>query len=270
MSKRLAGKVAWISGATSGIGAAAAELFAEEGARVALVGRRLELGRQLADKIEAAGGQAMAIGCDVGQEDQVRDSLARTAEAWGGLQIIVNNAGMVHVQLLHEYSEPDWDRLMAVNVKSVFFSLKHGLSHFKQAPRSYMVNVGSISSFVGQAGTPAYTSSKHAMLGLSRSIALDYAADGLRCNCVCPGITDTPMLREHLDAMPDPEATLANRLKRVPMGVALTPQDVAKSILYFSCEDSAGITGTSLTVDCGYLTSAEWEHPGQTAFMKRG
>ena len=270
MGKRLAGKVAWISGATSGIGAAAAELFAEEGARVALVGRRLELGQQLADKIEAAGGQAMAIGCDVGQEDQVRDSLARTAEAWGGLQIIVNNAGMVHVQLLHEYSESDWDHLMAVNVKSVFFSLKHGLSYFKQAPRSYMVNVGSISSFVGQAGTPAYTSSKHAMLGLSRSIALDYAADGLRCNCVCPGITDTPMLREHLDATPDPEATLANRLKRVPMGVALTPQDVAKSILYFSCEDSAGITGTSLTVDCGYLTSAEWEHPGQTAFMKRG
>ena len=89
-------------------------------------------------------------------------------------------------------------------------------------------------------------------------------------NAVCPGITDTPMLREHLNTTPDPEATLANRLKRVPMGVALTPQDVAKSILYFSCEDSAGITGTSLTVDCGYLTSAEWEHPGQTAFMKRG
>jgi len=196
--------------------------------------------------------------------------LVRTAQAWDGLQIIVNNAGMVHVQPLHEYSQTDWDRLMAVNVKSVFFSLKHGLSYLRQVPRSYMVNVGSISSFVGQAGTPAYTTSKHALLGLTRSIALDYAADGLRCNCVCPGITDTPMLREHLDTTPDPEATLADRLRRVPMGVALTPEEVAKSLLYFSCEDSAGITGTSLTIDGGYLTPAEWEHPGETAFMKRG
>lgn len=159
---------------------------------------------------------------------------------------------------------------MAVNVKSVFFLLKYGLSYLRQVPRSYMVNVGSISSFVGQAGTPAYTTSKHALPGLTRSIALDYAADGLRCNCVCPGITDTPMLHGHLDTTPDPEATLVDRLRRVPMGVALTPEEVAKSLLYFSCEDSAGITGTSLTIDGGYLTPAEWEHPGKTAFMERG
>ena len=132
--------------------------------------------------------------------------------------------------------------------------------------RGYIVNVGSISSFVGQASTPAYTTSKHAVLGLTRSIALDYAADGIRCNCVCPGITDTPMLREHLDATADPEATLADRLRRVPMGVALTPVDVARSILFFSCEDSSGVTGTSLTIDCGYLAAAEWETQGQTAF----
>ena len=95
-----------------------------------------------------------------------------------------------------------------------------------------MVNVGSISSFVGQAATPAYTASKAAVLGLSRSIALDYAAVGLRCNCVCPGITDTPMLREHLNKTPDPEATLADRLRRVPMRSALTPEDIARAVLY--------------------------------------
>lgn len=106
------------------------------------------------------------------------------------------------------------------------------------------------------------------MLGLTRSIALDYAVDGIRSNCVCPGITDTPMLREHLDSTPDPEATLAGRLRRVAMGVALLPLDVAKSILFFSCEDSAGVTGTSLTIDCGYLTAAEWETKGRTAFME--
>ena len=96
------------------------------------------------------------------------------------------------------------------------------------------------------------------MLQLSRSIALDYARYGIRCNCICPGITDTPMLRQHLDTEPDPEAHLAKRLKRVPLGTILTPMDIAKSALYFSCEDSAGITATSLIVDGGYLACAEW------------
>jgi NAD(P)-dependent dehydrogenase (short-subunit alcohol dehydrogenase family) len=137
----------------------------------------------------------------------------------------------------------------------------------KRNARSYVVNIGSISSFVGQGSTPAYTASKGAVLMLSKSIALDYAADGVRCNCVCPGITDTPMLREHLNKTADPEATLASRLCRVPIGVALKPDDIAKAALYLSCEDSAGVTGTSLVVDGGYLGAAEWEHPGHTRFM---
>ena len=119
-------------------------------------------------------------------------AIDETAGRYGGLQIIVNCAGIVHGRPLHDYNAEDWDRLMAVNVRSIFFSVKHGLAHLRRNARSYVVNVGSISSFVGQAGTPAYTASKFAVLGLSRSIALDYAAHGLRCNCVCPGITDTP------------------------------------------------------------------------------
>lgn len=170
--------------------------------------------------------------------------------------------------MLHEYSLEDWEQVMGVNVRSMFLALKHAWPHLQKSKRSYIVNVGSISSFVGQAGTPVYTTSKHAVLGLTRSIALDYAAFGLRCNCVCPGITDTPMLREHLDAGGDPEGLLRERLKRVPMGVSLSPRDVAKAILFFSCEDSSGITGTSLTIDGGYLTAAEWTSPDRTAFME--
>ena len=260
--------MAWISGATSGIGEAAARLFAQEGACVALVGRRVDLSQKIADQINASGGRALAIGCDVGRGEDVRESIEKTVAAFGGLHIVVNNAGMVQVKLLHECTDADWDLVMGVNVKSMFWATKYALPHLRRNRRSYIVNVGSISSFVGQAKTPIYTTSKHAVLGLTRSIALDYAADGIRCNCVCPGITDTPMLREHLDATPDPEATLAGRLRRVAMGVALTPLDVAKSMLYFSCEDSAGITGTSLTIDCGYLTAAEWETQGPTAFQE--
>jgi NAD(P)-dependent dehydrogenase (short-subunit alcohol dehydrogenase family) len=259
MGRRLEGQTAWISGAASGIGAATARLFAEEGANVALVDINTERGEIARGMAAEHGGGAVFIQADVSLEEQVRDSLMKAAAQFHGLNIIVNCAGLVHVKLLHEYDEADWDRLMGVNLKSIFFSVKHGLQYLRRCPQSYVVNVASISSFVGQAATPAYTASKSAVLGLSRSIALDYAALGLRCNCVCPGITDTPMLREHLDKTPDPEAALHERLRRVPMRGPLLPADIAKAVLYLSCEDSAGVTGTSLVVDGGYLAAAEWD-----------
>ncbi len=264
--RRLENKVAWISGATSGIGEAAARLFASEGAKVALIGRRVAKGRAIATELRAAGGEALALGCDVANERQVRESIRQTVRRFGQMDILVNNAGMVDVRPLHEYTERQWDRVMNVNVKSMFFAVKHSIPHLRRGGRGCVVNVGSISSFVGQALTPVYTTTKHAIVGLTKSIALDYAADGIRCNCVCPGITDTPMLREHLNAQPDPEAALQSRLRRVPMGIALTPHDAARAILFFSCDDSAGITGTSLVIDAGYLTAAEWETRGPTAF----
>ena len=267
MSK-LTGKVAWISGATSGIGEATARLFANEGGRITIVGRRLGIARKIASELRAQGADALAVGCDVSKEGQVRDSVRRTVERFGRLDIVVNNAGMVDVKALHQYTAREWDHVMDVNVKSMFFAFKYALPHLRRAGRSWVVNVGSISSFVGQALTPVYTTSKHAIVGLTKSIALDYAADGVRCNCVCPGITDTPMLREHLNAQPDPDAALATRLRRVPMGVPLSPEDVAKTILFLSCDDSSGMTGTTQIIDAGYLTAAEWELKGPTAFMQ--
>ena len=266
MGGRLAGQVAWISGGASGMGEATARLFAAEGAAVAIADVQAELGEALAASIVAGGGHAQFMRCDVSREDDVRRTLDEAAAKFGGLDIVVNCAGIVHVRLLHETSEAQWDELMGVNVKSIFFSIKHALPHLQKKPRSTMVNIGSIGSFIGQANTPVYTTSKGAVLSLTRSIALDYAAIGLRCNCVCPGITDTPMLRYHLSKAPDPEATLRQRLERVPMGTALTPHDIAKAVLYLACEDSSGVTGTSLVVDGGYLAAAEW-HTDHTAFM---
>jgi NAD(P)-dependent dehydrogenase (short-subunit alcohol dehydrogenase family) len=265
---RLKDQTAWISGGASGMGEAIAELFAREGASVTIADVQEQRGQQVAERIAAAGGQVFFSLCDVTQEAQVRDSVAQTAARFGGLQILVNCAGVVHVGPLHEYSAADWDLLMGVNLKSIFFSLKHALPHLRRGRRSYVVNIGSVGSFIGQGLTPAYIASKHAVLGLSRSIALDYAADGLRCNCICPGITDTPMLRYHLSTTPDPEATLAARLRRVPMGVAIYPADIARAALYLSCEDSSGVTGTSLVVDGGYIAAAEWETTAPTQFAK--
>jgi NAD(P)-dependent dehydrogenase (short-subunit alcohol dehydrogenase family) len=267
MSERLKHQVAWISGAASGMGEATAELFAKEGAAVALIDIQCDKGRIVAERIRSNGGTAVFIECDVRREEQVRSSIERLVREFGRLTTIVNCAGIVQITQLHELDVADWDRLMDINVKSIFLSIKHGLPHLKKNARSYVVNIGSVGSFVGQAATPAYTTSKGAVLSLTRSIALDYAADGVRCNCVCPGITDTPMLRVHLDAASDPDAALDARLRRVPMGIPLYGADIAKAVLYLSCEDSAGVTGTSLVVDAGYLTAAEWEHPGHTRFM---
>lgn len=265
--KRLSGQAAWISGGSSGIGEATAELFAAEGARVAVIDIQVERGLQVVQRIESQGGQAIFLECNVSQEDQVRESIEQSVAQFGSLQIVVNCAGVVQVGPLHEYTEEDWDYVMGVNLKSIFFSFKHSLPNLRRNKRSYIVNIVSVSGFIGQANTPAYTTSKHAALGLSRSIALDYAVDGIRCNSICPGITDTPMLRFHLNTTPDPESTLAERLRRVPMGVALQPMDIAKAALYFACEDSAGITGASLVIDGGYTSAAEWETTGPTRFM---
>jgi NAD(P)-dependent dehydrogenase (short-subunit alcohol dehydrogenase family) len=259
MRNRLAGQVAWISGGASGIGAATAKLFANEGASVVIADVRDEDGEQLVDGINAAGGKAVYSSCDVASSDQVRNSIESTVARFDGLNIVVNCAGIVHVGLLHEYASEDWDQLMGVNVKGIFFSLKHAFPHIRKSERSYMVNVGSISSHVGQRSTPAYTTSKGAVLSLTQSIALDYAAIGLRCNCVSPGITDTPMLRKHLNTTPDPDETLRQRVRRVPMNRAMQPDDIARTILYLSCEDSAGVNGTSIVVDGGYLAAAEWD-----------
>ncbi|HEV3137261.1 MAG TPA: glucose 1-dehydrogenase [Pirellulales bacterium] len=266
-TRKLDGQVAWIGGGASGIGAAVAELFADEGGRVAVADVQTERGEALVRHLGRAGGQAVFTPCNVAREVEVQASIEQAVEQFGGLQIVVNCAGVVHVGPLDDYREEQWDELMAVNVKSIFFAVKHAIDELRKNRRSYVVNIGSVSSFVGQALTPAYTASKGAVLQLSRSIALDYAADGLRSNCICPGITDTPMLRFHLSTTPDPEAALRERLARVPLGVAMDPRDIAKAALYLACEDSSGITGTSLIVDGGYLCAGEWSTT-HTRFME--
>ncbi len=257
--KKLDNKVAWVSGAAKGIGEGIARYLAEQGAAVAVIDVDVQAGLRLQSEIRKAGGAARFIECDVADDASVASGIEATVEAFGGLHIVVNNAGMQHVAKLHEFPEAMWDRQMGVNVKSVFLSFRHAYPHLKKNAQSYVINVGSISCFVGQAKTPVYLASKGAMIQLTKAIALDYACDGIRCNCVCPGITDSDMLRKHLQAEPDPDQHLAQRLRRVPLGEMLTPRHIAQAVLYFACDDSHGITGTSITIDGGYTAAAEWD-----------
>ena len=248
-------KVVWISGAAQGIGRGIAEYFAGEGAAIVLADIKKDAGEELAAMIRSRHGKAMFSLCDVNDEGSIEKSISDTYASFGRLDILVNNAGVNIIKSLHEYSSTEWDWQMGINVKAIFLTFKYAYPYLRQQECSYVVNLGSVSSFVAQAKTPGYIASKGAVLMLTKSIAVDYAAEGIRCNAVCPGITDTPLLREHMGT----EELLTERLKRVPSGKILTPSDIAKTVGYLSCEDSVGVTGTSILIDGGYLATAEWE-----------
>lgn len=258
----LRGRVAVITGGASGIGAGVVHRFVEAGAGVAIVDFDEEQGEAAKEQILA---RERGVACeffqaDVSSEQQVSAVAAKIASSFGHVNYLINNAGTVLVKALEECSSEEWDYVMNVNVKSIFLMTKHLFPFLRQGPPAAIVNLGSVSSFVGQKLTPIYVASKGAVAMLSKSMALDYAQYGIRVNCVCPGITDTRMLQNHVRTSSNPEQTLRERLDRVPLNRLLSPADIANAILFLCGDESSGITGTTLLVDGGYLAAAEWSN----------
>jgi NAD(P)-dependent dehydrogenase (short-subunit alcohol dehydrogenase family) len=260
---RLQDKVAIVTGAASGIGRASAILFAKEGARVVVADIHEIGGRETVARIAAAGGDAFFQHLNVAEEEEVRNAVNATATRWGRIDILFNNAGVVLVKPLVDMSGDEWDHVMSINVKAAFLMTKYAFPHLKSAGGGAILNTGSIASFTGQLNTPAYSASKGAIALLTKSLALDFGRDGIRVNCICPGITDTPMLREHLGYGAEGEARIHARLSRVPTGKILSPEDVARAALYLVSDDSKGITGILHVVDGGLLAAAEYDIPLQ-------
>ncbi|HEV2274212.1 MAG TPA: SDR family oxidoreductase [Acidobacteriaceae bacterium] len=256
---KLRGKVAIVTGAASGIGRASAAAFAREGARVIVVDIDQQRGEECAAQILAHGGEAFFDRTDVSSNVDVRRMVADTIARWGRIDILFNNAGIVLVKPLEETSEEEWDHLMAINVKAAFLAIKHVVPEMRRTGGGSILNTGSIGSMVGQLSTPAYIASKGAIALLTKSLALDYGRDHIRVNCLCPGITDTPMLRQHLGAGPEGEAKIQRRLSRVPLGKLLQPEDVAQAALYLVSDESIGVTGITHIVDGGLLAAAEYD-----------
>ena len=258
---KLKGKVAIVTGAASGIGRASAIAFARQGARVAVVDCNQEGATETVNSIRSEGHDAYLSCIDVTREAEIARMVQETAERWARVDILFNNAGVLLVKPIEQMSEAEWDRVMAVNVKSAFLATKHVVPHMRRRGWGAILNTGSIASFTGQLGTPAYSASKGAIALLTKSLALDLGRDGIRVNCLCPGITDTAMLREHLGHGQEGEERIRARLARVPLGKILSPDDVARAALYLVSDDSEGITGILHVIDGGLIAASEFNVP---------
>lgn len=253
--ERLSGKIAFITGGGTGIGRACALAFAAEGAQVAVAGRRKEPLAAIAREIEALGGKAMAVICDIVDRGAVETAIARVATHFGMLNVVVNNAGAVAVGTAEETSDEDWSRVQATNLTGTFNVSRSALPHFRKSGGGSIVNIGSYLGIVGRQRRAAYCAAKAGVAGLTRAMALDHAHENIRVNCVCPAIVETEMALLSLSKAPDPEAARKQRIAELPLGRFGKPEDIALMALYLASDESSWVTGTVFPIDGGQTAS---------------
>ncbi len=249
---KLNGKVAIVTGAGTGIGLACAEALADEGAAVVLGGRRHDLLEQAANSIRARKGRARAQPCDVTRVGEVEALVRCAVDEFGGLHIVVNNAGAWMAGSVEETSEAELDHLLATNVKGAFLVSKAALPALRQSGGGSIIHIGSILSLVGMKRRAAYAASKGALAMLTKAMALDHAAEKIRVNCICPGLVDTPLAQNALAKASDPQAELARRVAGIPLGRIGKPEDVGKLAVFLASDDSSWMTGALLPLDGGF------------------
>jgi NAD(P)-dependent dehydrogenase (short-subunit alcohol dehydrogenase family) len=251
---RLAGRVALITGAASGIGREAAALFAAEGARVAIADLDPAAGEAAAEALRRAGGEACFVRCDVSRAADVQAAVAAAEERFGALHVLFNNAGVFPGADGSPVDTPEevFDRVLAVNLKGVFLGCKFGIPALLRAGGGSIVNTASFVAVMGAATSQvAYTASKGGVLAMTREIAVEYARQGIRANALCPGPVDTPLLAELLRE----PAARARRLVHVPMGRLAQASEVARAALFLASDDSSYVNGATFLVDGG-ITAA--------------
>lgn len=253
MAGMLQGKVALVTGASTGIGKASSLAFAREGATVVVSDINVDGGEETARLIGDSGGKAFFFEADVSKEDHVEALVSRTVEAYGRLDCAFNNAGIAGAigTSCHEYPDDSWERVMAVNLKGVWLCMKHEIPQMLKQGGGAIVNTASIWGLVGAPGASAYVASKHGVVGLTRAAALEYAPHGIRINAVNPGTIRTPILAPFIAAIPDFESLMT---ARHPIGRIGMPEEVAEAVTWLCSDAASFVIGQNLPVDGGYTT----------------
>ena len=249
----LKGKAALVTGAASGIGRATARLFAREGAALTLVDINDAAGREVVREIAAAGGRAIFEHADVTRANDCRSVVERARAEFGGLHVLFNNAGIIRRASVLELSEADWDRVMAVNVKSIFLLSKYAIPLMAEAGGGSIINTASGWGIAAGPRAAVYCASKGAVVLLTKAMALDHGPQKIRVNCICPGDTDTPMLRSEARQLGEPAEEFLAEAARRPLRRVGKPKEIADAVLYLASDASAFVTGTALIVDGGGL-----------------
>jgi NAD(P)-dependent dehydrogenase (short-subunit alcohol dehydrogenase family) len=244
------GKVAFVTGAASGIGRAAALAFAREGARVVVADVSEKGNQETARLLEGQGGRALAVRCDVTRAEDVQAGLARAVEAFGRLDFAFNNAGIEPRKSAPtaEYEEEEWDRIFAVNLRGVFLCMKHEIPLILKQGGGAIVNTSSGAGIIGIKGSPAYTAAKHGVIGLTKAAALDYAARNLRINAVCPGYIETPMMERFTGGTAEGRAKV---IAEEPAGRMGKPEEIAAAVVWLCSDLAAFVVGHAMVIDGG-------------------
>ncbi len=250
MSK-LENKCALITGGASGIGFATAQLFAAEGAAVVIADINQEQGRQAEAAIRAAGGKAVFVQCNVALSADCQRAVQTAVETFGRLDIVFNNAGIIRRADALGTTEEEWERVMDVNVKSIFLMSKFAIPEIAKQGGGAIVNTGSGWGIKGGRNALSYCASKGAVVNMTRALAIDHGPQNIRVNCVCPGDTDTPMLRNEARQLGQAEDKFLDEAKERPLNRYAQPLEIAQSVLYLASDDASYVTGAILAVDGG-------------------
>jgi NAD(P)-dependent dehydrogenase (short-subunit alcohol dehydrogenase family) len=253
---QLRGKTAIITGAAGGIGRAAALLFAREGANVSLVDLNREAGEKLEQQINDAGGRAIFEQADVTQSKDCRRVVERTRSEFESVHILFNNAGIIRRASVVELTEQDWDAVMAVNVKSIFLMCREVIPAMVRGGGGSIVNTASGWGLTGGAHAAAYCASKGAVVLMTKAMAIDHGPQGIRVNCICPGDTDTAMLRNEARQLGEREDRFLAESAKRPLGRIGKPEEIAQAALFLASDASTFVTGTALVVDGGGLAGS--------------
>ncbi len=244
------GKVAFVTGGASGIGRATALAFAREGASVVVADISEQGNQETARTIEELGGRAIAVRCDVTRAQDVKAALDKTVEAFGRLDFAFNNAGIEPRKAAPtaEYEEEEWNRIIDINLRGVFLCMKHEIPLILKQGGGAIVNTSSGAGIIGIKGSPAYTAAKHGVIGLTKAAALDYAAQNIRVNAVCPGYIDTPMMGRFTGGTDEGRAKV---IAEEPIGRMGTPEEIAEAVLWLCSDAAAFMIGHAMVIDGG-------------------